>query len=31
MDDNIICGNEDGSKGCGKIFHLVRVGRNCDE
>ena len=23
MHDNIVCGNEDGTKGCGEMFHLV--------
>lgn len=23
MHDNIICGNEDGTKGCERLFHLV--------
>lgn len=24
MHDNIVCGNEDGTKGCGEMFHLVQ-------
>lgn len=31
--DNIVCGNEDGTKGCERIFHLVgeRGGTSCVE
>ena len=31
--DNIVCGNEDGTKGCERIFHLVgeRGGASCVE
>lgn len=27
IDDNIICGNEEETKGCGRVFHLVEMGK----
>lgn len=27
IDDNIICGDEEETKGCGRVFHLVEMGK----